>query len=156
MEDGLAVLPGIGNFFSGEFKLKKGKVIHSSEVKPFILDEAYSSKMLLDESVASVPAININEGTLKGGGKTGGGVHQQNEIYYVVRGEAILHLDEETYPLRPGNLVFIPAGVFHSLDNLSSTEDFVLLTFWEKAEYNEVWRLRKETWGKTFKAIDEE
>jgi oxalate decarboxylase/phosphoglucose isomerase-like protein (cupin superfamily) len=52
--------------------------------------------------------------------------------------------------------VFIPAGVFHSLDNKSGTEDFVLLTFWQRASSNEVWHLRKQAWGKTFKTIDED
>ena len=135
--------------------MSKGKVIHPSQVKPFVLDASYSSKMLLDDSVAGTECINVNEGTLKGGGKTGGGVHQQNEIYFVVHGEAILHLDEETHHIRAGSLAFIPAGVFHSLDNLSQTEEFVLLTFWEKAEDNEVWHMRKEAWGKTFKTVDE-
>jgi quercetin dioxygenase-like cupin family protein len=136
--------------------MPKGKIIHSTQVKPFICDSSYSSKMLLDDFVAGTQAINVNEGTLKGGGKTGGSTHNQNEIYYVVKGEAVLHLDEEVYDITPGSLVFIPAGVFHSLDNNSETEDFVLLTFWERAEYNEVWHARLNAWGKTFKTIDEE
>jgi quercetin dioxygenase-like cupin family protein len=134
----------------------KGIVIQSEQVKPFVLDPSYSSKMLLDESVAGTETLNVNEGTLKGGCKTGGATHTENEIYYVVKGEAVLHLDDETYDIRPGSLVFIPAGVFHSLDNKSATEDFVLLTFWQRASSNEVWHLRKQAWGKTFKTIDEE
>ena len=132
------------------------KIIHSSRVKPFVCDAAYSSKMLLDDAVAGTEAINVNEGTLKGGGKTGGGVHNENEIYYVVRGEAVLHLDDELHDIQAGDLVFIPAGVFHSLDNKSATEDFVLLTLWERAAYNEVWHTRLQAWGTTFKTIDEE
>ncbi len=133
----------------------KGRIIHSQKVKPFVCDSSYSSKMLLDDLVAGVPAINVNEGTLKGGGKTGGGVHADNEIYYVVKGEAVLHLDEETFDIGPGSLVFIPGGVFHSLENKSATEDFVLLTLWQRAESNEVWHVRMKAWGESFKTIDE-
>lgn len=134
----------------------KGVIVHSERVKPFICDPSYSSKMLLDDFVAGTEAINVNEGTLKGGGKTGGAVHEAGEIYYVVKGEAFLHLDDEIYDLKPGSLVFIPAGVFHSLDNKSPVDDFILLTLWQKASSNEVWHTRLKAWGKTFKTIDEE
>ena len=134
----------------------KGVVVQSSKVKTFVCDAAYSSKMLLDDSVAGTQAINVNEGTLKGGGKTAGSVHTENEIYYVVKGEAVLHLDDKTVDIGPGSLVFIPAGTFHSLDNKSETEDFVLLTLWERASSNEVWHIRLKAWGKTFKTIDED
>ncbi len=136
--------------------MSKGKIIHSREVKPFVCDPSYSSKMLLDDLVAGTEAINVNEGTLKGGGKTGGATHDENEIYYVVRGEAVLHLDNETFPVEPGCLVFIPAGVFHSLENKSETEDFVLLTLWQHARSNEVWHARMKAWGKSFKTVNEE
>ncbi len=132
------------------------KIIHPSQVKPYVADQSYSSKMLLDDLVAGVEAINVNEGTLRGGGKTGGGVHEENEIYYVVKGEAVLHLDDEVFDIRPGDLIFIPAGVFHSLDNKSATEEFVLLTLWQRAVYNEMWHIRMKAWGKSFKTIDEE
>ena len=136
--------------------MTKAKFINTWEVKPFVLDASYSSRMLLDDSVAGTQAIHINEGTLKGGGQTGGGIHEADEIYYVVKGVAFLHLDDETYEIKPGSLVFIPAGTFHSLDNKSDYEDFVLLTFWQRASDNEVWQMRKKAWGKTFKTIHEE
>ena len=136
--------------------MAKGKIINARDVKPFVCDPTYSSKMLLDDFVAGTEAINVNQGTLKAGCKTSGGVHNQNEIYYVVKGEAVLHLDDETYDIQTGSLVFIPAGVFHSLDNKSQTEDFVLLTLWERASFNEVWHARVKAWGKSFKTIGED
>ncbi len=134
----------------------KGILIQSDRVKPFICDPSYSSKMLLDDFVAGTQAINVNEGTLKGGGKTGGAVHEADEVYYVLKGEAVLHLGDETADIKPGDLIFIPAGVFHSLDNKSQAEDFVLLTLWQRASSNEVWHTRLKAWGKTFKTIDED
>jgi len=135
---------------------KKGVVIHSKEVKPLVMDETYSSKMILDSIVAGGPAIQMNEGTLSAGCKTGGGVHEKPEIYYIVKGKAILHLDDDAYEVEPGSLAYIPGGVFHWLENLSDTEEFVLLTLWEKAEYNEVYNIRMEKWGKSFKTIYED
>ena len=135
--------------------MAKGKVIDPDRVQAFVLDESYSSKLLMDDFVAGTPAININEGTLKGGCSTGAGVHEENEIYYAVKGEAVLHLDDERRDLKPGTVAFIPGGVRHSLDNKSETEDFVLLTLWEKADYNGVHHMRIEAWGTSFRTVDE-
>jgi hypothetical protein len=44
---------------------------------------------------AGARTINGNEGTLKGGGKTGGARHDKNGIYLVLQGEARLRLDDE-------------------------------------------------------------
>jgi quercetin dioxygenase-like cupin family protein len=136
--------------------MSKGVVIHTKDVKPFICDSTYSSKMLLDDIVAGGKSIHMNEGTLKGGCSTPGGVHTATEIYYVVKGEAILHLDDKKIDVAPGSIVYIPKGVFHALDNKSQTEDFVLLTLWEDANENEVYHARIKAWGKSFKTIDEE
>lgn len=136
--------------------MPEAKIIQSALVKEFVCDPSYSSKMLLDDSVAGTHAINVNQGILKGGGKTAGATHEQNEIYFVLTGEAALRLDEERHDIQAGDLVFIPAGVFHALENKSQTQEFILLTFWEQAADNEVWHARMKAWGKTFKTIDEE
>lgn len=133
-----------------------GKIINSWEVKPFIVDETYASRMLLDDVVAGAKTININEGTLKGGQRTGGGVHAKDEIYYVVSGEATIYLDQEPRAIKAGSVIFIPGGVHHYLVNRSTTEDFVILTFWLNAEDNEVYNVRVKAWGKSFKTIDED
>jgi mannose-6-phosphate isomerase-like protein (cupin superfamily) len=134
----------------------KGVVIKSEEVKPLVLDDTYSSKMLLDSIVAGGETVQINEGTLKGGCRTGGGVHEKAEVYYIVKGEAELHLGDDRYDVGPGAVAYIPGGVFHYLVNKSATEDFVLLTFWLRAEDNEVYNLRVQKWGKSFKTIYED
>jgi quercetin dioxygenase-like cupin family protein len=136
--------------------MKTGKVINSWEVKSFVVDEKYSSKMLMDNIVAGGKSIHINEGTLKAGCSTPGGVHTATEIYYIVKGEAVLHLGEEKTDIKAGSLVYIPAGVFHALDNKSLTEDFILLTLWEEAEQNELYHARIKAWGKSFKTINED
>lgn len=135
---------------------KKGVVINSWEVKPLVMDETYSSKMIMDSVVAGGEAIQVNEGTLTAGCRTGGGVHEHAEIYYVVKGEAVLHLDDDEYNVKPGTIAYIPGGVYHWLDNKSQTEEFVLLTLWPKAEYNEVYAIRVQKWGKSFKTIYED
>lgn len=137
-------------------EMKKGKVIHSADVLPFVCDSTYSSRMLLDDDVAGEKTININEGTLKGGCRTAGGVHEKAEVYYIVKGEAELHLNDDSHDVSAGSVGFIPGGVFHYLVNKKETEDFVLLTFWENAIDNEVYNIRKRAWGKSFRTVGEE
>ena len=133
-----------------------GVIIDSARVMPYVADETYSSKMILDSLVAGGDSIQVNEGTLAPGCKTGGGVHEHPEIYYIVKGQAALHLDGEVFDVHPGCIIYIPGGVFHSLDNKSQTDPFVLLTLWTKAEYNEMYNIRMKAWGKSFRTIDEQ
>jgi len=150
------ILKGVSRLSTRRMTMKKGKVINPWEVKPFVCDHTYSSKMLLDNIVAGEKAINVNEGTLAAGCKTAGGVHGKAEIYIAMKGEAVLHLGEDTYDIKQGSVAFIPPGVFHSLDNRSDTEEFVLLTLWEDANDNEVYHTRIKAWGKSFKRINED
>jgi quercetin dioxygenase-like cupin family protein len=140
----------------GKFMKKKGKVINPAEVKAFVCSETYSSKLLMDDDVAGERAININEGTLAPGCRTGGGVHEKPEIYICMKGEAVLHMDDDSIDFKPGMVAFIPGGVFHWLENKSKTEEFVLLTLWPDARDNEVYFLRLKEWGKSFKTIYED
>ena len=134
----------------------EGKVINSREVKPFSTGPTYDSRMILDDIVAGTKTVQINEGTLKGGCNTGGGTHEDNEIYYIVKGEGILTLGDKVYDVSQGSLVFIPAGVFHAVKNKSKKKDFVLITIWMDASKNEMYELRMKAWGKSFKTIYED
>jgi len=132
------------------------KLINSWEVKPFKMDETYESRMILDDIVAGTKTVQVNEGTLKGGCATGGDIHNGDEIYYIVKGEAELRLGDDIRDVKQGSLAFIPSGVFHSLKNKSAAEDFVLLTLWTDAAYNDTYELRMRVWGKSFKTIHED
>ena len=37
------------------------QIVDPAQVKPFVCDESYSSKLLMDDFVAGTAAININE-----------------------------------------------------------------------------------------------
>lgn len=65
---------------------KKWSFVNAENVVPYVCDETYSSKQLTGDELAGFPVININEGTLKGGCRTGGGAHEDTEIYYIVEG----------------------------------------------------------------------
>ncbi|MFH1006927.1 MAG: cupin domain-containing protein [Candidatus Latescibacterota bacterium] len=143
--------------------MAKGTVIKVGEVKPFSHPDfggAFLSKMLIDPSNSGSERLQINHFTLKGGCVTEGAVHKApyDEVYYVLVGEAVLHMDGVDYDIEQDSVAFIPGGTFHALTNKSATEDFVILTIWPmppEPGVNGVYDLRKKTWGKTFRKVGE-
>lgn len=127
------------------------------KVKPLLFGDSYESRMILDHVITGRDnVIQINHGTVKAGYALGGGVHDDDEIYYILSGKGKLQLDEEIIDVFPNQVIFIPAGVYHALDNRESTEDMTILTFWRDWTKNEAYEERIKQWGKSFKTIDEE
>ena len=135
---------------------KRWTLINAENVEPYVCEGGYSSKQLTGDEIAGLHVPNINEGVLKGGCRTGGGAHEETEIYYIVSGSAILWLDDESFPVKPGDIIVIPPHVFHWIDNTMNTEDFKLFTVWSKQEENEMYFVRKNAWGTSIKYIDED
>jgi mannose-6-phosphate isomerase-like protein (cupin superfamily) len=76
-----------------------------------------------------VPSLNMGIYALAAGAEDQGEkVHPtEDEVYYVLGGQAVLRAGAEERPVRPGDVVFMPAGVehwFHSIDG-----DLTLLVF---------------------------
>lgn len=44
-------------------------------------------------------------------------VHKHYELYYLTKGQTKYLIDDEIYPVVPGNVVFIPKGHYHMTDN---------------------------------------
>ncbi len=143
--------------------MKKGTVVKATAVMPFTpkgYEGQFESKMLIDRTNSASEKLQVNQFILKPGCRTEGAIHREpyDEVYYVLSGEVVLHLADEAYDIGKDTIIFIPGGTFHSLDNKSQTEDFVLLTIWHthpERGVNEVYDRRKEAWGKTFRKIGE-
>jgi len=135
---------------------KKWTLVNAENVVSFVCGDTYSSKMLTGDEMAGMQAININEGTLKPGSRTAGGAHEEVEIYYIVDGEGDVWLDEDRVPVKNGDIIIIPPHVFHWIDNTKSDKPFVLFTLWHRQEDNEVFHLRKESWGTSVKNVDDQ
>ncbi len=128
-----------------------------SRVKPLIFGKEYESRMILDHVITGRDdVIQINHGTVKAGYALGGATHEEDEIYYILSGHGKLQLDEKIVDIAPNQVIFIPAGCFHALDNRDSDEDMCILTFWRDWRFNDAYEERIKQWGKSFKTIDEE
>lgn len=132
-------------------------VVEVERVKPLIFGAEYESRMILDHVITGRDdVIQINHGTVKAGYALGGGTHEDDEIYYILSGHGKLKLDDEIIEVKPGQVIFIPAGCYHALDNRESDEDMCILTFWRDWRSNDAYTERLKLWGKSFKTIDED
>lgn len=135
------------------------KLVNSENVVPYVCGPEYSSRMLIGDEMAGHPVINVNEGTLAPHTQTGGGVHEQTEIYYVARCKdncCYVGLDDKKLLVKNGDFIVIPGGVFHWIDNTQSDEEFKIITFWSRQEENELFFTRFNAWGTSVRNLDEE
>ncbi len=135
----------------------KPRVIDVGKVMPMHCGESYDSRMILDHVVTGRDGImQINHGTVMPGYALGGDTHEEDEIYYILSGHGKLRLDDETVEIYPNQIIFIPAGVFHALDNSGSSEPMTILTMWKDYRFNDSYEKRMKLWGRSFRTIDEE
>jgi mannose-6-phosphate isomerase-like protein (cupin superfamily) len=57
--------------------------------------------------------------------------HTEDEIYHVLRGRATLRVGDETRPVGPGAVAFVPAGAPHRFEDIE--EDLVSLVVFAPA-----------------------
>ena len=51
-----------------------------------------------------------------------------DEVYYFLSGAGVITLDKKSYPVRPGAVVVIPAGMIHSLKSDSNEPlEFIII-----------------------------
>jgi quercetin dioxygenase-like cupin family protein len=58
--------------------------------------------------------------------------HDEDEIYYVVRGQACMRLGSEDQPVGDGSVIFVPADVEHRFHDI--TKELVVLVCFAPAE----------------------
>ena len=131
--------------------------VEVNRVKPLVFGKEYESRMILDHVITGRDGvIQMNHGTVKAGYALGGAAHEEDEIYYILSGHGKLKLDDEIIDVAPDQVIFIPAGCFHALDNRDSEEDLCILTFWKDWRFNDAYEARLKAWGKSFKTVDED
>lgn len=76
--------------------------------------------LLVDGSLTDTMDLHLNR--LVPGGPNGS-LHKHSKadnVYIVKSGEGLLRIEDETFTIRAGQVVFIPAGKRHQLSNVSS------------------------------------
>ncbi len=81
-----------------------------------------------------VPALSAGLYTLPAGGVDRQQPHTEDEIYYIVRGRALIRVADEDREVQPGSLVFVAAGVEHRFHSIA--EELTTLVLFAPAEYS--------------------
>ena len=79
-----------------------------------------------------VPAMSAGVYTLPAGSADLQKPHQEDEMYYVVRGRARMRLGSEDRLVNPGSVIFVPAEAEHRFHDIA--EELVVLVFFAPAE----------------------
>ena len=74
-----------------------------------------------------VPALSTGIYTLPAGSKDLQGPHDEDEVYYVVRGKGRLKVDERDVAVGPGSVLYVAASASHSFFEIE--EDMTMLVF---------------------------
>lgn len=79
-----------------------------------------------------IPALSAGVYSLPQGATDGQSPHQEDEMYYVVKGKAKMVVGEEHSDVAPGSVIFVEANADHRFFDIE--EDLVLLVFFSPAE----------------------
>jgi mannose-6-phosphate isomerase-like protein (cupin superfamily) len=71
---------------------------------------------------------------LPAGGTDGQSPHLEDEVYYAVRGRAMLRVGDEDHAVQPGTLLFVPAREVHFFHDIA--EELALIVFWAPPEHS--------------------
>lgn len=141
--------------------MNKTIVVNADQLEPFKSGNIYASTMLMGEELTGQPGtINVNHGVVSPHCALPGGVHEDAELYFVFKcdeGASVVTgegEDEKRFMVKPGDLMYIPGGVKHYIDNSPCDNEFIIITLWPKQEQNEMYFVRKEAWGKNYRFKD--
>jgi mannose-6-phosphate isomerase-like protein (cupin superfamily) len=97
------------------------RIFDLQECVPVPMEHGRGETIRLVNTGTGTERIDVHLNRLVPGGQRGR-LHrhsQSDNVYIVRRGEGTLTADGETYTIRADQVVFIPAGMAHSLSNLS-------------------------------------
>ncbi len=107
-------------------------------MKAFELGELLAQRKATGRSYLEflrVPSLSTGLYGLPAAGVDGQQPHTEDEVYYVISGQATIQVGEEHRAIGPGATIFVEAGVQHHFHTI--TEDLTLLVFFAPAEYSQ-------------------
>jgi quercetin dioxygenase-like cupin family protein len=81
-----------------------------------------------------IPALSMGLYVLPAGGTDPQSPHTEDEVYYVVSGEAVISVGDEEREVRPGSIIYVAANVPHRFHMIRS--ELRVLVFFAPAEYS--------------------
>jgi mannose-6-phosphate isomerase-like protein (cupin superfamily) len=79
-----------------------------------------------------VPALSVGLYRLPATGQDPQSPHQEDEVYYIISGEGMIHVDGEDRPVKTGTTIYVAAHDVHYFHTI--TEELTILVFFAPAE----------------------
>ena len=97
------------------------KILHLNECPVAPMAGGRGEQVKLVDPSLGIDKLDVHFNRLRAGGPRGKLHHHTSadNVYIVKRGEGTLTVDGETHIIRENDVVYIPAGMVHSLANLS-------------------------------------
>jgi len=95
------------------------KIMHLDQCAAIPMEAGRGEKIKLVDTSLGTDKIDVHLNRLMPGGPRGKVHHhsQADNVYIVKRGEGTLTVEDKTYVVRENDVVYIPAGMRHSLSN---------------------------------------
>lgn len=99
------------------------KILHLNQCAINRMESGRGEQIKLINSTLGTENVDVHLNRLVPGGARGKVHHhtKTDNVYIVKRGEGTLTVEGETHIIREDDVVFIPAGMKHSLSNLGKT-----------------------------------
>jgi mannose-6-phosphate isomerase-like protein (cupin superfamily) len=81
-----------------------------------------------------VPDLSVGTYSIPAGGTDDQDPHTEDEIYLVTAGRAVLESGSDRIAVRPGSVIYVPAGEVHRFAEI--VEDLAAIVFFAPAEYS--------------------
>ena len=102
------------------------------ELAQLIAQRQESNKAYLE--FLTVPDLSMGLYILPAGGTDPQSPHTEDEVYYVVSGQAKILVAEESRDVQAGSIVYVPKNVAHRFHSIE--EELIVLVFFAPAEYS--------------------
>jgi quercetin dioxygenase-like cupin family protein len=110
------------------------RVVHLEQVDKIPLPQASWSRMLVTKATTRENRGSLGYSVFTPGTVLGMVSHEVEEFAFVVRGRGELRLDDGAVVFGPGDALFIPPHIWHSVANTGS-EDVVMVFGFPHPEY---------------------
>ena len=80
-----------------------------------------------------VPSMRMGVYALAAGAEDKQAPHDEDEVYYVIKGRAVLRVGTEEHPVAPGSIVFVAAHEVHKFHSIE--EGLEVLVFFSSGDH---------------------
>jgi mannose-6-phosphate isomerase-like protein (cupin superfamily) len=105
--------------------------VQATTLEQLVKDQSESGKAYLE--FLRVPDLSAGLYHLPAGGTDAQSPHTENEVYYVVSGEAKIRVGDEENDVRAGSVIYVAKNVEHRFHSIE--EDLTVLVFFAPSEY---------------------